>query len=213
MLAEEYSDQHGYDYVIIDTSPSLGALNKVIISTVDGFFVPALPDLFSLYGIRNIGHALGTWKSDFDVLYKLISADKRKQFPDRFVTFLGYTIYNAKRYSSSKYKWNLAKAHLHYAEQIPDAIKTFIPKELRSQVTEAKLEEPIGDTAIMYTHNTFPAMAQQYHTPMWKVPSISNLDPEHAPTVLGARDRYVETRSAYHTFAKELIKRLKSIGK
>ena len=30
-IAEEYSNKDGYDYVIIDTSPSLGALNKVII--------------------------------------------------------------------------------------------------------------------------------------------------------------------------------------
>src|SRR3989338_775470 len=57
-LAEQYTSQFNYDFVIVDTSPSLGALNKVIISTVDGFFVPALPDLFSLYGIRNIGRAL-----------------------------------------------------------------------------------------------------------------------------------------------------------
>jgi len=61
-LAEQYAKEHKYDYVIIDTSPSLGSLNKVIISTVDGFFVPASPDLFSLYGIRNIGKALSAWK-------------------------------------------------------------------------------------------------------------------------------------------------------
>lgn len=96
-LAERYSETHNYDYVIVDTSPSLGALNKSVISTVDGFFVPALPDLFSLYGIRNIGKALSAWKDEFDIIYKLISSEKRKYFPERYVTFLGYTIYNAKK--------------------------------------------------------------------------------------------------------------------
>ncbi|HGE6060466.1 TPA: ParA family protein, partial [Vibrio cholerae] len=60
-IAEKYGELYKYDYVIIDTSPSLGSLNKVIISTVDGFFVPAAPDLFSLYGIKNIGKALSAW--------------------------------------------------------------------------------------------------------------------------------------------------------
>jgi cellulose biosynthesis protein BcsQ len=57
-ICTNYSSEYQYDYVLIDTSPSLGILNKVIISTVDGFFVPAQPDMFSLYGIRNIGNAL-----------------------------------------------------------------------------------------------------------------------------------------------------------
>jgi cellulose biosynthesis protein BcsQ len=211
-LAEEYSAIHSYDFVIIDTSPSLGALNKVIISTVDGFFVPAYPDLFSLYGIRNIGKSLSKWKQDFDTLYQLISTDKRKQFPTRFVTFLGYTIYNAKKYTyTPPYKWNLAQAHLSFAEKIPKEIKTYIAPELRSHITDLELETPIGETAVMHTHNTFPALAQHYHVPMWKVPSISTLDTEHQNTVAGAAQRYRDTKDAYKSFARDLLKRVKNV--
>ena len=96
-IAEEYGVRFHYDFVIIDTSPSLGALNKLIISTVDGFLIPALPDMFSLYGIRNIGNSLKQWKKEFSTIYTLISDDKRKKFPPKFVRFLGYTIYNAKK--------------------------------------------------------------------------------------------------------------------
>jgi len=208
-LAEEYADAYGYEYVIIDTSPSLGALNKVIISTVDGFFVPASPDLFSLYGIRNIGKSLTKWKADFDTLYKLISSDKRKQFPTRFVTFLGYTIYNAKKYTTG-YKWNLAQAHLSFAEKIPEAITKYIPAELRSHITESELQDPIGGMSVMHTHNTFPALAQHYHAPMWKVPMLA-LDPEHQNTVLGASQRFKDTKGAYKSFATDLLKRLKKV--
>ena len=100
-VAEAYGEKNGYDIVIIDTSPSLGALNKVIISTVDGFLVPCLPDMFSLYGIRNIGNALRKWQSDFNSMYSLLSDEKRGKFPSSFVHFLGYTIYNAKKYTST----------------------------------------------------------------------------------------------------------------
>ena len=51
---ERYAKILDIDYVLVDTSPSLGILNKTIISTVDGFIIPAQPDMFSLYGIRNI---------------------------------------------------------------------------------------------------------------------------------------------------------------
>ena len=135
-LAERYSNIHSYDYVIVDTSPSLGALNKSVISTVDGFFIPALPDLFSLYGIKNIGKALAAWKEEFDIIYQLISTEKRKNFPDRFVTFLGYTIYNAKKYSNPNNGWNLAEAHYNYAKQIPLTIKENIQESLRDHLTE-----------------------------------------------------------------------------
>lgn len=211
-LAEQYSNQGNYDFVIIDTSPSLGALNKVIISTVDGFFIPALPDLFSLYGIRNIGRALSAWKGEFDILYKLISEDKRKSFPSRFVSFLGYTIYNAKPYANPKYKWNLARAHLNYAEQIPSAIKRFIKPELRSHLTEDLLDDPIGGDSIMYTHNTFPAMAQKYHKPMWKVPAHQDKEQDDIATLAGARAKYEATETSYRNFATDLLGRVDLLG-
>jgi cellulose biosynthesis protein BcsQ len=114
-IAEEYGRKYKYDFVIIDTSPSLGSLNKTIISTVDGFFIPAAPDMFSLYGIRNIGNSLKKWHEEFDIIYRLISTDKRKLFPKDFVKFLGYTIYNARKYTKTGTKYNLAQAHLKYA--------------------------------------------------------------------------------------------------
>lgn len=146
-LAEEYAKLYGYDYIIIDTSPSLGSLNKVIISTVDGFFVPASPDLFSLYGIKNIGKALSSWKSEFDVVFKLISDEKRHSFPDKFVTFLGYTIYNAKKYTGYN-EWDLAKAHLNYANKIPTTIEENIQPNMRDHLDNEKMAMPIGMTAV-----------------------------------------------------------------
>ena len=57
-ICEKYAEKYNIDYVIVDTSPSLGIMNKTIISTVDGFFIPTFPDMFSLYGIKNIGNSL-----------------------------------------------------------------------------------------------------------------------------------------------------------
>lgn len=64
--------------------------------------------MFSLYGIRNIGNALkSVWRKQFDTIYHLLSDEKRALFPENFVRLLGFTIYNAKRYSGVTV-WDLA---------------------------------------------------------------------------------------------------------
>lgn len=209
-IAEAYAKQHGYSFVIMDTSPSLGALNKVIISTTDGFVIPCMPDMFSLYGIRNIGNALAVWKKQFDTIYHLLSDEKRKNFPAKFVRLLGFTIYNAKKYSGSK-PWNLATAHYNYAMQIPDAIKHFIRPEIRDHLSDETLSHPIGEMAIMHTHNTLPSMAQRYHLPMWQVPSCNKLDESDVSTIMGNRAIYENTREKYIVFAQDLLSRMSAL--
>lgn len=209
-LGQRYAEHYGYDFIIFDTSPSLGSLNKVVISTVDGFFIPASPDLFSLYGIRNIGKSLGLWKAEFNIIYKLISDEKRNSFPKNFVTLLGYTIYNAKKYSGVNNKWDLAHAHFNYAKQIPKTIRKHLSEDLRSHLSSELLDRPIGDTSVMHTHNTFPAMAQHYHVPMWEVPDC-DLEEEHRSTIRGASVKYISTKDRYSEFCKDLLTRIQLI--
>lgn len=206
-LAQRYDEKYSYDFIIVDTSPSLGSLNKIVISTVDGFIVPATPDLFSLYGIRNLGHALGKWKSEFDVIFTLISQEKRKAFPRNFVNFLGYTIFNAKKRSDGKNIWSLARAHYNYASQIPSVVKEFIPTSIRKHLDDELANQPIGGLAVMHTHNTFPAMAQKYNLPMWKIPSHS-YDIEDKPSIQPNGEKYEATLHAYKEFSADLLNRI-----
>ena len=212
-IAVDYAVQYNYDFIIMDTSPSLGTLNKVIISTVDGFIIPCFPDMFSLYGIRNIGRSLESWKKELDVIYSLISEDKRKNFPKNFVQFLGYTIYNAKKYSGQKNAYALAAAHYSYVEQIPKTIEQYISESIRANIPFEMLKEPIGGTSIMYSHNTFPSMAQKYHHPMWELPACDNLEqPEKATITGGSRQMYMDTKKSYMEFSEDLITRIEYIG-
>ena len=209
-IAELYAQHHGYAFVIMDTSPSLGALNKVVISTTDGFLIPCMPDMFSLYGIRNIGNALSIWKKQFDTIYHLLSEEKRKLLPQKFVQLLGFTLYNAKKYAGVT-EWDLARAHYNFAMQVPDAIKKYVGLEIRGGIPDDKLSHPIGEKAIMHTHNTLPSMAQRYHLPMWKVPGFANLNNDDTSTIFGNRAIYEETREKYKSFAEDLLIRLKTL--
>lgn len=206
-IAVQYARQHNYEIVIMDTSPSLGALNKVIISTTDGFVIPCAPDMFSLYGIRNIGNALKIWKKQFETIYGLISDDKRRNFPDNFVNLLGFTIYNAKKYSGQSNPWSLAKAHFNYANQIPTAIQQYVPSSIKTITPPADMDRPIGDTAVMHTHNTLPGMAQKYHTPMWKVPDAT-VEPSDRSTIAGNSNSYFQTKTSYQIFTRDILSRI-----
>lgn len=210
-IALNYAQNHGYDYIILDTSPSLGVLNKVIISTVDGFLIPCLPDMFSLYGIRNIGKSLSQWQKELKTMYQLMSNQKRDSFPHNFVQFLGYTIYNAKKATNRSNEWNLATAHYNYAKQISPIIEKYVPEHIREHLNPETVKKPIGGTSVMHTHNTLPGMSQKYKVPIWKVPSLSNLDSSERPTISGNRGTYESTQNKYRLFAEELIERIKTL--
>jgi cellulose biosynthesis protein BcsQ len=210
-IITQYSEEHGYDIAIVDTSPSLGQLNKVVLSTVDAFLVPCAPDLFSLYGIRNIGNSLGRWMTELNTFNTLIAPSRRPHMPTKFVRFLGYTVYNAKLRTGSS-PWNMAIAHYNYARQIPSVVAEHVPAELSIGIESSSLEIPIGKQAVMHTHNTYPALAQKYHSPMWRLPSTMAIEQEDLATVRPNAERYTATKDAYTQFAQDLITRLSKVG-
>lgn len=222
-ICQRYAEAYNYEYVLIDTSPSLGILNKVIMSTVDGFFIPAQPDMFSLYGIRNIGNALQLWQREFTNIYSLLSEERRSKFPTNFVQFLGYTIYNAKKYTRDNEpfnEYNLAQAHYQYVTQIPETILNFIQESNRNRVPAELISQPIGGISIIHSHNTFPAMAQALKCPMWRVPEVyANLENTDLDYLLfliqngfeynrGNNGRLREIGENYRTFTRDLISRI-----
>jgi cellulose biosynthesis protein BcsQ len=209
-LINKYAEEYGYDYAIVDTSPSLGQLNKTILTTVDAFLVPCAPDLFSLYGIRNIGNSLNRWTAELKTLYQLIPPSRRPYLPKDFVGFLGYTIYNAKKRRGSSI-WNMAIAHYDYARQVPDIVVGHIPALLSDGIEENVLRTPIGAMTVMHSHNTYPTHAQKYHRPMWQLPHSEDLEPADRPTVNTNSKRYLATQAAYHAFAKDVVARVQSL--
>lgn len=206
----KYAEDYGYDYAIVDTSPSLGQLNKTVLSTVDAFLVPCAPDLFSLYGIRNIGNSLNRWTAELRTLYQLIPPARRPNLPKHNIGFLGYTIYNAKLRTGAS-EWDMAIAHYDYARQIPTIIQEHIPDSYSSGVKAKDIKEPIGGMSVMHTHNTYPTHAQKYHRPMWLLPLSKDLDAEDQSTVTMNRKRYIETKAAYHSFANDVVARVTAL--
>lgn len=209
-LALLYAKKYNLDFVLMDTSPSLGNLNKIIISMADGFLVPCFPDIFSLEGLKNIGTVTKTWQRDLRIAKYLMQENFPQfvdKFPKDFVQFLGYTIYNARKYDTvGNHKMGLSQAHYNYAIQFPEYIDKYI--QLDKPVPALEQNKPIGDTAIMYAHNTFPNMAQYYKIPMWALPTSLKLAPADKKTISGNKKTYEDTKPSYKLFAEDLLKRV-----
>lgn len=62
-LREHFADQ--YDVVVIDVSPSLGAINRSALIGSDSFVTPMAADLFSLYALDNITTWFNRWMAEY----------------------------------------------------------------------------------------------------------------------------------------------------
>jgi cellulose biosynthesis protein BcsQ len=60
-LVEKVAEKHRADFVLIDMSPSLGALNQNFLMSSDGFLVPTSPDYFSVMAIDSLAAVLPRW--------------------------------------------------------------------------------------------------------------------------------------------------------
>ncbi len=49
------------DFVLVDMSPSLGALNQNLFTTSDAFIIPMAPDFFSAMALRSLARVLPKW--------------------------------------------------------------------------------------------------------------------------------------------------------
>ncbi|WOD40630.1 ParA family protein [Nodosilinea sp. E11] len=62
-LLRETARKHGFHYVLIDMSPSIGALNECLLMASDYFIVPTFPDFFCQQAIKSLSAVLPRWNS------------------------------------------------------------------------------------------------------------------------------------------------------
>lgn len=206
-ISKKYTQKFGYDYILLDTSPSLGDLNRISVTLSDYFIIPCSPDIYSIYGIKNIGKSLDRWNHSFNILFSLLPTKQRELFPEKLVKLLGYTLYKAQRRSDANNDLHIPQAHYNHAVSIPHEIKNNIRQDIYAS---QDITENIGGTSIIYTNNTYPSMAQKYHVPMWRVPNAS-LDIEDRGTVTANQRSYYETRQNYHDFVQDLLNRITNV--
>ncbi len=128
------------DIFIIDASPSLDLLNRIILLWVDYFITPLNPDAFSLQWIENLWNTLDDWKNNWKNSAKALAWN----IPNNKVLnwewlFIWYVIN-----SYNQYKKQEIKSHREWIEKIPDSIKKYLSeKHCKNWLVEKSWKESL----------------------------------------------------------------------
>lgn len=167
-VSQLVASARGYDIVIIDVGPSLGALNRTVLIGTDFFVTPTAADLFSLFALDNIGEWIKTWSRKYDRAVEEVTESFPREASEIFsrsdaelgATYLGYTI---QQYVTKADKGKLRdlNAYDRYKRQIPAKAK-----KLATVVgTEVKQTEELDLGIVPHMFSMVP-LAQARHAPI-----------------------------------------------
>ena len=94
-LFSKTADKYNADFILVDMSPSLGAINQNLLATSDYFIVPMFPDYFSAMATESLASILPKWAAWAKQGKTLpILRDAIYPFPNKSPKFLGTIIQN-----------------------------------------------------------------------------------------------------------------------
>lgn len=180
--------QEDYDFILLDLSPSLGALNRSVLLNVNFFVLPITGDIYNQYGVKNIGSWINTWLKiysrslgylvdDYDE-QTLVSVEINREISTKnFNKFLGYIISRAK---TSK-KGNIISYQQKHFDEIKDTIdetlKFATNNSIENYLELGKIKEIISLLTESQAENT-PAYARASQMielkQIWEKDSVQN---------------------------------------
>jgi cellulose biosynthesis protein BcsQ len=169
-LLQKTSNKFQADYMLIDMSPSLGAINQNLLMISDFFLVPTNADFFSVMAINSLSKILPNWSawakmaSQHPVLQGAVYP-----FPQVTLKFLGtilqnYRIRNGQETAAFK-SW-IEKIEKRVSEQFIPTLKShglLLPEHL---YTEQEMDNSCTLSKIS-NFNSLIALSQKYGTPIY----------------------------------------------
>lgn len=133
------------DYMLVDLSPSLGAINQNFVSISDKIIIPCAPDYFSLMALNSLTKVFIDWKKDAIA----ISGTKEIQnatypFPEPKFKVLGTVI---SRFGI--YKGKPASAYARWIDRVENVCKNELHPALKKEGLVAKSVEDNSDKFIL----------------------------------------------------------------
>lgn len=119
----------GADFVLVDMSPSLGALNQNLFTTSDTFVIPMAPDFFSAMALRSLARVLPKWTAwSAKAATQPVLQDSAYPWPDKTPKYLGSIVQNYRIRSRDGKEAAPTRAYQKWFDALLDAKKqTLIP--------------------------------------------------------------------------------------
>ena len=182
------------DIFIIDTSPSLGLLNQMILLGADYFVVPMLPDAFSVQGIENLGIVYEKWKTQWRNSAKALSGDTETRLVlQGDPLFIGYVVNSYNVYG----KQPIAD-HRAWMEKIPEKVRIYLSeKHCRNGLVQESWKNPLN---IIQDYGRIPAKCQELGV------AIFDLDPSLiAENQTGTRENIEKSKEEFANLSKNIF--------
>ncbi len=188
------------DLFIIDTSPNLNLLNRVIFLGTDYFVTPLMPDAFSVQGIQNLGTTFEQWKDNWKKTARVLAKDKgisHTKVLDGEGLFIGYIINSYNQYSKKPIKNNE-----EWIAKIPGFIKKYLSeKHCRNGLVEKSWKEKL---ALIKDYGQLSPLSQI------KNKAIFNLDPKIDDfDVAGTKESLEQSKEEFSILANNVLEILK----
>lgn len=133
--------ENNIDLFIIDTSPSLGILNRIIFLGTGFFVVPMTSDSFSAQGIENLGKVFENWEKNWrNTALAVAGSTPNDYLLKGDALFIGYII-NA----FNVYKQKVIKRQDEWVKKIPAKVKEYLSeKHCKNGLVEASWKNPLS---------------------------------------------------------------------
>ena len=182
------------DIFVIDTSPTLGLLNRVILLGCDYFVVPLMPDALSLQGIENLGNMLEKWKLDWKHTGLALAANVENQLVlNGEGLFIGYILNSYNVYGQQP-----IKDHRKWISQIPKKVEEFLSKKhCKNGLVEKSAKSSLQD---IQDYGRLPAITHESGI------AIFDIDPTKAEvSQLGTRENIEKSKEEFNNLANNIL--------
>lgn len=183
-----------FDIFVIDTSPTLGSLNKIILLDTDYFVVPVNPDAFSLQGIENLGIKLEEWKRSWKNTAQALAGKIQSELVLKGEgLFIGYILN-----SYNVYAKKLIRNHDKWAQLIPEKVRIYLSdRHSRNGLVATSSANALGN---IQDYGLMPAKCQEESIALFE------LDPETiANNQVGTKENIDKSKVEFEALANNIL--------
>lgn len=218
-LLDITASENGIDYILVDMSPSLGAINQNLLMCSDAFIVPMAPDFFSTMAISSLSRVLPRWKkwseraSEHEILL-----EAAYPWPPITPKLLGTIVQNYRRRSREGRPGAPTAAYQKWFDELSKAKNDIlIPTLTRENMT---LDESVYDDADSGLNNflmevpdfnSLIAKSQELSKPVF---TLTRSEIEARGVVADTQEANIDTfREVYSAGADRIISLAAAMGK
>jgi len=204
------AEKHKIDYVLIDMSPSIGALNQSLLMGSDYFIMPTSPDFFCAQAVLSLSRVLPMWNKEIDMFR---GKNLTYSFPAEPPKFIGFISQKYRPRNSAP-----ARAFQHWIDVINnEVVNTLVPRltAIGMSVSENSFESGvIGKTdsqeafnlANIADFNSLIAESQEHAVPVF---ALSKTQIMQSGVIL---EKMIESRDSFRETFLNLARSLDAIA-